>query len=97
MKWSTGILDSAATNFAKQFVSRIEDRLSGKTGPGQAFRAPSGFNPTASRGNLKLAGSLKHVNAMVEVIIKAGRTDFNRLKRRLTHYTAIAEKQRTGI
>ena len=45
----------------------------------------------------KLAGSLKHVNAMVEVVVQAGRTDFNRLKRRLTHYTAIAEKQRTGI
>ena len=81
----------------KQFVSRIEGRLSGKTGPGKAFRAPSSFKPTASGGNMKLAGSLKHVNAMVEVVVQAGRTDFNRLKRRVTHYTAIAEKQRTGI
>ena len=31
------------------------------------------------------------------IVVQAGRTDFNRLKRRVAHYTAIAEKQRTGI
>ena len=97
MKWSTGILDSAATNFAKQFVSRIEGRLSGTTGPGHAFRAPSSFKPTASGGNMKLVGSLKHVNAMVEVVVEAGRPTYLKLKRRVEHYTAIAVKQRTGI
>jgi hypothetical protein len=95
--WSTGILDSAGTNFAKQFVSRIEDRLSGTTGPGHAFRAPSSFKPTASGRNMKLVGSLKHVNAMVEVVVEAGRPTYLKLKRRVEHYTAIAVKQRTGI